>query len=315
MALPAAQLLKNYHPDCLITWVVLDMFRDSLGNNPYIDHIEIIPTYSCKNLSDVNSHMSKHRSFVLSGKRSVEDHWGIHIDLYYSYIIDRSHNAQWKLNRLPFYLQMFKNAAYFCPGADVISSWTSPEWHPTEQAVRDAEEFERLYGGGQVIIFSPYVADKTATQDNASSFQMDIIYQELKKWNLPVIATGTQWDEKNFPAWVIDGYAPRLRLGALFYLMKERAALVVTPNSGIGFSAHWLGAPTLMIDNRTGWKAQVKEYRQKYPVLSEDALPHEYRWPMFMKENFPARHLLPNPFEQIEWNAEQFRETLVAMKL
>jgi len=314
MALPAAELLKKHYPDCRIKWVILDLFRDALGDNPFIDAIDIIPTYSCRNLFDVNEHIRKHRTYILDGQRSVEDHWGIHIDLYYGYIIERIKSNEWKLNRNPFYLQMFNNAVHFCPGVDLIESWTYPEWHPTKQAVNDCEEFEKLYGGGPVIIFSPFIADKTATKDNVTRFNMDLIYRELRKWKLPLIVTGTQWDEKVFPTWAIDGYAPILSLGGLFYLMKERAALVITPNSGIGFAAHWLGAPVLMIDNRTGWPEQVKEYRAKYRLLADDVPPNEYRWPMFMKGNFPSKHLLPIPFEQIEWSEDGFVETLAKMR-
>jgi len=316
MGLPAAQLLKKHFPDCHITWVVLDIFRDSLGVNPYIDLIEEIPTYSCKNMMDVNEHMSNHREYVFQKKRSVIDHRGIHLDLYYGYILEPYAKYKLKLNRLPFYLQMFKNAVAMSAGLDVdlVNSWSPPEWHPTEQAVQDAIRFEQQYGGGSVIIFSPYIADKTAAQDNKSDFQIDLIYEELKRWSLPVIATGTQWDEKSNPSWVIDGYAPTLSLGALFYLMKEKAALVVTPNSGIGFAAHWLGAPTLMIDNRTGWKKQVREYKRFYPVLTDKALPHERRWPMFMKENFPKQHLGSLPFEQIEWSEGEFLTAMNKIK-
>jgi hypothetical protein len=294
--------------------VVLDLYRDAIGLYPYVDKVEIIPTYSCKGLADVNSHMSKHRYYVCKSTRWIKDPYGIHIDAYYGYIFYRTPLNRFYLQRDPFYIQLFKNAVYFCPGADEVNSWTPPEWYPTEQAVRDGEEFEKEYGGGPVVIFSPYVADQSCQQDNQSNFEMDLIYSELKKWNLPVICTGTKWDTKDFPEWAIDGYAPKLSLGGLFYLIKNRAALVVSPNSGIGFAAHWLGAPTLMIDNRTGWQEQVRILKQKYVRLFDDALPHERRWPMFMKENFYPKHLLPIPFEQIEWSREGFLEAMAKIK-
>jgi hypothetical protein len=143
---------------------------------------------------------------------------------------------------------------------------------------------------------------------------MDLIFSELRSWNLPVIATGTQWDEKVHPEWVVDGYARELSLGALFYLMKEHAALVVTPNSGIGFAAHWLGAPTLMIDNRVGWKSQVADYKSKYRFLADDAKPEERRWPMFVKENFPVTHFSRADFHQIEWEPSQFSASLRSLR-
>jgi len=306
LGLPMAKLLKTHYPNCKITWVVLDLYRESVGNYPYIDKVETFPSYSCKNLADVNMHMSKHRHYVLRLKQSIEDPRGIHIDGYYSYIIDRSDPYRFMLVRDPFYIQIFRNAAAFCPGADEVDSWMPPEWFPTERAIRDGQEFEKQYGGGQVVIFSPYVADKSAPEDNASNFDMKWIYEELKKWNLPLVCTGTRWDTKDFPSWAIDGYSPNLSLGGLFWLIKNRAAIVVSPNSGIGFAAHWLGTPTLMIDNRTGWKEMIKVWKQQYPRLKDEALPGEFRWPMFMKENFYPQHLLRIPFEQIEWNSDAF---------
>lgn len=314
MGLPMAKLLKKHHPDCKITWVVLDLYRDSLGNYPYIDKVETFPSYSCKNLADVNSHMSKHRFYTCQSKRFVEDPFGIHIDGYYNYILYRLENNRFKLARAPFYIQLFRNAVFFCPGSHEVDSWMSPEWFPTEKAVKDGEEFERQYGGGPVIIFSPYIADQSCVQDNKSNFEMMFIYEELRKWNLPVICTGTQWDTKDFPEWAIDGYSPKLSLGGLFWLIQNRAVLVVSPNSGVGFAAHWLGAPTLMIDNRTGWKEQIEVWKQKVPQLDDDALPEETRWPLFMKENFYPQHLLPVPFEQIVWSPERFLESLKSIK-
>lgn len=306
MGLPLARLLKQHYPSCTVTWVVLDLYRDALGESPYIDKIETIPTYSCKDLADVNGHMSKHRYYVCHFKRWVEDPSGIHIDAYYDYMLYRIDGNRFRLHRDPFYIQLFKNSSYFCEGVDEVNDWMPPEWHATEQAIADGKAFEKRYGGGPVVIFSPYIADKSCVGDNQSNFEMEIIYDELRKWKLPVIATGTKWDLKDFPEGVVDGYAPNLSLGGLFYLIQKHAALVVSPNSGIGFAAHWLGAPTLMIDNRTGWKQQVEVWRSKVSVLEDQALPHEDRWPAFMKENFYPQHLLPVPFEQIEWDRDIF---------
>lgn len=314
LGLPMARLLKEYHPGCHITWVVLDLYRESVGLYPYIDKVETIPTYSCKSLGDVNSHMSKHRFYTCRSKRFVRDLQGTHIDGYFGYILHRTEDNWIKLARQPFYTQIFENAVYFCPGADPVDSWSPPEWYPTEQAIRDGEEFEKRYGGGPVVFFSPYIADQSCQQDNQSDFEMDLIFGELKKWNLPVICTGTKWDTKDFPSWAIDGYAPELSLGGLFYLIKNRAALVVSPNSGIGFAAHWLGAPTLMIDNRTGWPEQVQIYRKSNMRLIDDALPGEQRWPMFMKEHFYPQHLLSVPFEQIGWSPDAFLAALARIR-
>lgn len=315
MALPMAKLLKKYHPESRITWVVLDLYRDSVGSYPYIDNIETIPTYSCRSLTDVAGHMSKHRWYVCRANRWVEDHTGIHIDAYYNYMLYRIEKNRFRLHRDPFYVQLFKNAVHFCDGAHDITSWTPPEWYPTEQAIADGESFERLYGGGPVIIFSPHIADRSCVSDNQSNFDMELIYEHLEKLNRPVIATGTRWDTKDFPSWVIDGYSPNLSLGGLFYLIQNRAVLVVTPNSGIGFAAHWLGAPVLMIDNRTGWKDQVQAWKEKVPILDDQAQPHERRWPPFMKETFPAQHLSPVPFEQIEWSHDEFEQAITRVAL
>jgi glycosyltransferase involved in cell wall biosynthesis len=308
LGLPMARLLKEHHPDCKITWVVLDLYRDSVGLYPYVDKVETIPTYSCQSLADVNQHMSKHRHFVCKNRQSVEDPFGIHIDAYYNYIVCRSELDRYTLDRSPFYIQLFRNAMSFCPGADEVHSWKAPEWIPTEQAIKDGEAFERQYGGGRIVIFSPYIADQSCMHDNQSHFEMDFIFNELRKTNLPVVATGTRWDQKDLPEWVIDGYSPSLSLGGLFYLIKNRAALVVSPNSGVGFAAHWLGAPTLMIDNRTSWRKQIESWRKAVPHLDDDALPHEHRWPPFIKERFHPQHMLNVPFEQIEWSKENFLE-------
>ena len=313
--LAMARLLKTHHPGCKVTWVILDLYREALGNCPYIDKIETIPTYSCKSMADVGSHISKHKYYVFMFKRSVEDKYGLHIDAYYNYIVFRKGDTNtFRLARDPFYIQFFRNAVEFCPGADEVNSWTVPEWYPTDRAVEEGETFEKEYGGGPVIIVSPYVADKMCPKDNMTNYDLDFVLNEVKKWNLPIICTGTQWDEKEFPEWAIDGYAPKLGLGGLFYVIKSRAALVVTPNSGIGFAAHWLGAPTLMIDSRTGWKEQVELWKQKVPHLEDEAGPDEFRWPPFMKENFYPQHLLPRPFEQIEWSTEGFLEAVEKIK-
>jgi hypothetical protein len=247
-------------------------------------------------------------------KQSVEDPLGIHIDGYYNYIIDRCDPERFTLVRDPFYIQIFRNAVAFCPGADEVDSWMPPEWFPTEQAIRDGKEFEKQYGGGSVIIFSPYIADKSCPEDNESNFDMKCIYEELRKWNLPLICTGTRWDTKDFPSWTINGYAPNFSLGGLFWLIKNKAVLVVSPNSGIGFAAHWLGVPTLMIDNRTGWKQMVALWKQQYPKLKDEALLGERRWSMFTKDNFYPQHLLPVPFEQIEWSIENFLNAIDSIK-
>jgi ADP-heptose:LPS heptosyltransferase len=311
MALPAARLLKTAFPDSSIRWVVLDLYRESLGRSPYIDEIDIIPTTSCRNLAEVSSHMSRHRWTVLEGKPFMEDLSGVHLDLYHDYIIEHLPRGRLKLNRKPFYLQMLSVATRLCRGVEPGRLWTQPEWIPTQTAEDEGHAFEKRYGGGRVIFFSPFVADRTAIHDNASRFDMDVIFTELRKLQLPVVVTGTKWDEKLIPEWAIDGYDPALGLGGLFWLIRNRAALVVTPNSGIGFASHWLGAPTLMIDNRTGWKKQVADYKEKYRDLDDNADRDGDRWPMFMKENFPASTLLDVPFEQIVWSEERFRESLV----
>jgi len=314
-SLPMARLLKEQHPGCRVTWVILDLYREALGNCPYIDRIETIPTYSCRSMADVGSHIAKHKYYVFNFQRSVTDQFGLHIDAYYNYIVFRKGDTNtFRLSRAPFYTQFFRNAVEFCPGADEVNSWSPPEWHATDRAIEEGEIFEKRYGGGPVIIISPYVADKMCPADNMVNYDLYQIFSELRKWGLPVISTGTQWDEKVHPGWVVDGYASDLSLGGLFYLIKNRAALVVTPNSGIGFAAHWLGAPTLMIDNRTGWKEQVEIWKQKVPNLEDEARPDEYRWPPFMKENFYQQHLLKVPFEQIEWNAEVFLNLIERFK-
>lgn len=310
LGLPMARLLKEYYPECRITWVVLDLYRDSIGKYPYIDAVETIPTTSCRNLSDVNAYMSKHRYYACQYQRVRVDPAGTHVDGYYNYMLYKTDGNRFRLHRDPFYLQLFKNAIELCPGTDPMDSWKMPEWFPLERSVAEAEAFERRYGGGPVVIFSPYVADQSCVQDNASSFGMEYIFEELRKWNLPVIATGTKWDVKDFPAWVIDGYSPTLSLGGLFYLIQNRAALVVSPNSGIGFAAHWLEAPTLMIDNRTGWKEQVEVWRQKVQHLDDSAGVDERRWPPFVKEMFHPQHLTRAPFEQIVWDADEFVRSL-----
>ncbi len=307
LGLPMARLLKEHHPDCEITWVVLDLYRDAIGNCPYVDRVETIPTYSCKSLLDVNQHMSKHRYFVCKNDQFVEEPDGIHIDAYYNYIVRREAFDRYTLDRSPFYIQMFRNVLPFCRGADEVNDWKPPVWVPTDKAIEEATEFERRYGGGGIVIFSPYVSDQSCSHDNRSDFEMDFIFGELRKANLPVVATGTQWDTKELPSWVVDGYAPTLSLGGLFYLIQNRAAVVVSPNSGIGFAAHWLGAPTLMIDNRTNWPKQVETWRGAVSYLDDRALPNERRWPPFMKDAFHAKHLLEVPFEQYEWSGEKFR--------
>lgn len=314
LALPMARLLKEHYPDCSITWVVIDLYRDAVGHYPYIDEVATIPNNVCNSLGDVASLMFKHRTCFCKNQRFASDQSGIHIDAYYNYNLFRTEANRFILARAPFYTQFFRNAVYFCPSAHEVDSWRPPEWHPTEQAIRDGEEFEKRYGGGPMVIFSPFVADKSCLADNQSDFDMELIYGELRKWNLPLICTGTKWDTKQFPTWAIDGYAPELSLGGLFYLIQNRAALVVSPNSGIGFAGHWLGAPTLMIDNRTGWPEQVKVWKEKVPLLDDEALPHERRWPLFMKDNFYPQHLLPVPFEQIEWSPEGFLEALEKIK-
>ena len=139
LGLPMARLLKEHHPDCQITWVVLDLYRDSVGLYPFVDKVETIPSYSCRSLADVSQHMSKHRYYVCNLKRSVEDPLGIHIDAYYNYMIHQTSPNRFTLARAPFYVQLFRNAIEFCPDADEVNSWKAPEWFPTDEAIEDGE--------------------------------------------------------------------------------------------------------------------------------------------------------------------------------
>lgn len=314
-ALPMARLLKEHYPGCRVTWVILDIYREALGNYPYIDNIDLIPTYSCRSMADVEAYISKHKIYVFKYKRSVEDNYGIHINAYYNYIIFRKGDTNtFRLSRAPFYIQFFRNTVEFCPDANEVDSWTIPEWYGTDSAIENGENFEKIYGGGPVIIVSPFVADKMCPIDNETPYNLTLVLGELKEWNLPIVCTGTRWDQKEFPEWVVDGYEPNLSLGGLFYLIQNRAALVVTPNSGIGFAAHWLGAPCIMIDNRTGWKEQVELWKSKVPNLEDEAGADEHRWPPFMKERFYPQHLLHMPFEQFTWDLEKFKSAVDSVK-
>lgn len=309
-ALPLAKTLKESYPDCHITWVILDLYRDALGESPFIDDIEIIPTYSCKNLDDVGNYIRFHRKIFFNNKKIVKNNYGIHIDAYYDYIIKKVGHLRFELNRDPFYLQFFNTISELSKSFDVVKSWAPPEWIPTKQALADADKFKKLYGGGKVIIFSPFVSDKMCLADNETQYDQKIILFELKKFGLPILVTGTKWDEKIISDGIIDAYSPNLSLGGLFQIIKEDAALVVSPNSGIGFAAHWLGAPCIMIDNRVGWKEQVKLWKEKLTILYDDALENESRWPAFVKENFPTGHMKNIPFFQFEWSQEMYNSSL-----
>jgi ADP-heptose:LPS heptosyltransferase len=307
------------YPDARVVWHVLDPYKYSLGEHAAIDEIVTHPIDPGKGLPGIAARMRELRGKHLNYEQFVWNGSELHINAYFGYLIRRVRDTGagaigHELSREPFYLQFYKNAFALRPHEYDASLWRPPEWRPRKEFRAEAESYLHRHGcaGQKIVLVSPFVADKDCQADNTSAVDWAFVHERLKQSGMPTLYTGTMWDTPFLPDGAMNGYAPHLSLGALMYIIRFHSHLMVSLNSGIGFASHWLGCPSIMIDNRIAWRQQVEAWKSSLPNFSGVAEDNEHQWPPFELSRFPRRHLLEVPFSQILWDEQTFVHTLEA---
>lgn len=281
LALPMATVLKQIYPDAVIEWVILDRYRAVLGNHPYIDEITEVDSSGAKSLKAVGDLITNYHKKEIPYVPVRKDNGVWHCNAYCNYIVKTEQGGQQHTQEIPFYKQFFQNLPF------QNHVWQAPSWSARELDIKAANDFLAVCGvrdNEKVIVISPFVADKTIPLAE-SDVDWFFLADRVKALGMPVIYTGTEFDERLVPDGCIDGFAPKLSLGALFYIIQTRAHLVVSANSGIGFAALFLKSNLLMYDNRKTWREHTHNYANT--ALHSDG---EF-WPMFdaskMLEDMP----------------------------
>lgn len=274
LALPMATVLRTVYPEAHIEWVILDRYRASIGENKFINSISEVDSSTARSLADIGNIFINYYKKKLPNKSVIKDGSIWHCNAYYNYIVKTEEGGRQAPHEIPFYRQFFQNLP-FCN-----HQWFPPTWTAEQKSIDDGEKFLKEYGisdDQMVIVVSPYVSDKTIPLCGCGESEIDwhLITHQLRVLNLPIVFTGTQFDEKFIPTGCIDGYAPNLSLGGLFYILQTRTRLTVCGNTGIGFAALFLKSDLLMYDNRKTWTEHTHNYTNKDLHRKGDF------WPMF----------------------------------
>ena len=308
LATPMARTLRHAYPNAHIEWVVLDRYRAFIGENKYIDTVTEIDSSKARSLKDIGEIITKYHKKTIAYRPVdiVDGTW--HCNAYCNYIVKTKGKSAQLPQEIPFYRQFFKNMPF------QNHKWAPPMWTARAQDIEDGERFLKDNGIGEnskVIVVSPFVSDKTIPLDSSAlEVDWDFLISKVNSLGLPIIITGTEFDEKWLPEGSIDGYAPKLSLGGLFYILQTRGHLIICGNTGIGFAALFLKVNLLMYENRKSWTEHTHNYANEELHREGDI------WPMFDTANMKAD--LPDwesNFIHHRWNRETVEDDVDSFRI